>query len=231
MRIHAVLEIAGSVAGMLLYAYLRNRDGDRIDDRSRLTVLIGAAIGAVIGARLLWWLGEPGASLRAILAGKTIVGGLLGGLIGVEAAKRAAGIRTRTGDLFVFPLIAAMIVGRIGCFAAGPADRTHGLPSTLPWAIAAGDDVLRHPVALYEIAFLLLMVPLLSQVRGAPGDRFRLFLTSYLAFRLAIDFLKPYPAPIAAGLSAIQWACVAGLLYYAADAVARRRFFRQEASA
>jgi hypothetical protein len=48
----------------------------------------------------------------------------------------------------------------------------------------------------------------------AEGDRFRLFLASYLAFRLAVDFLKPDPPAIALGMSAIQWACVAGLLYY-----------------
>lgn len=226
---HTLFEVAGSTAGVLLYARLRAKQGDPVSDRARLTVLIGAAIGAMLGARLLWWIGEPHLSFAHILSGKTIVGGLLGGLIGVEIAKKIAGIRTSTGDLFVFPMMLATIIGRIGCFLAGPADHTHGDPSNLPWAIAIGDGVRRHPVALYEIAFLILLAPLLARVQGRQGDRFRLYLASYLAFRLAVDFIKPFPVPIAGGLTAIQWACVAGLLYYAS--VFARRTFEREATA
>src|SRR5207247_5394973 len=55
----------------------------------------------------------------------------------------------------------------------------------------------------------------LGMTRLREGDRFRIFLASYLAFRLAVDFIKPEPRPILLGLTAIQWACVAGLIYYA----------------
>src|SRR5260221_7020282 len=138
----------------------------------------------------------------------------------------------------------------------GPGYNTAGLPTTLPWGMAIADGVKRHPVALYEIVFLLALALALHFVRVGnvesvmseeerargilerakgilerakgegrrakedtqlafqSGDRFRLFLTSYLAFRLAVDFLKPDPPPLLLGLSAIQWACVAGLVYY-----------------
>jgi hypothetical protein len=46
------------------------------------------------------------------------------------------------------------------------------------------------------------------------GDLFKAFMVAYLGFRLVIDTLKP-DVRIAFGFSAIQWACVAGLLYYA----------------
>jgi prolipoprotein diacylglyceryltransferase len=213
--IHTVFEITASAAGVALYGVLRARHGDPVDDRARLTVLVGAAVGAALGARFLWLLGDPG--------GKTIVGGLLGGLIGVELAKKLRGIRTSTGDLFVMPLILAICIGRIGCFLAGPEDRTYGLPSDLPWAIAMSDGVRRHPVALYEIAFLLALAPLLRLAR-VQGDRFRIFMTSYLVFRFFVDFLKPYPRPILAGLTAIQWACLAGVAYYASVFARRVRF-------
>ncbi|HXH92023.1 MAG TPA: prolipoprotein diacylglyceryl transferase family protein, partial [Thermoanaerobaculia bacterium] len=82
----------------------------------------------------------------------------------------------------------------------------------------------RHPVALYEIAFLLALLPVLRRIRknevagtgplSRDGDTFRIFLASYLLFRLAVDFLKPDPRPILLGMTAIQWACAAGLLYY-----------------
>jgi prolipoprotein diacylglyceryltransferase len=217
LRVHFLFEVAGYLAAVLVYAVSRSRRGDRLPDRDRSTVLAGAALGAALGSRLLFVLCEPSrfGDPGSWFAGKTVVGGLLGGLIGVELAKKWSGITRSSGDLFVDPLIMAMCIGRIGCFLAGPIDKTAGRPSSLPWAMAVGDGVPRHPVALYEIAFLLLLGVALRRV-SREGDRFRIFLGSYLLFRLGIDFLKPEPAAIWAGLSAIQWACVAGVLYYVA---------------
>lgn len=182
-------------------------------------MILAAALGALAGSRLLAAVADlpafPGAWHRPAywIHGKTVVGGLLGGWIGVELAKWRAGIRVRTGDLFAAPLAAGIAIGRVGCFLAGPGDHTAGTPTSLPWGIAVGDGVRRHPVALYETAFLLLLLPVLLRLgrSGTPGNAFRLFAGAYLAFRLAVDFVKPDPPPIAGGLSAIQWACVAGL--------------------
>ena len=204
--LHFGFETLGYLAGAVVYTILRQRRGDVIPDPARLNVLVGAAVGAAIGSRLLAWLCDPSFS-HSLLAGKTIVGGLLGGWLGVELAKKLTGIRQRTGDLFVLPLITAMAIGRIGCFLTGPFDRTVGLPSELPWAIAMGDDVPRHPVALYEIAFLIAL--------GFLTTKFRVFLPSYLAFRFFVDFLKPDPPPLFASLTAIQLACLAGMAWYA----------------
>lgn len=225
LRIHFLFELLGYSAGAIVYVRTRARRGDAISDPHRAIVLSGAALGAAIGTRLLFVLCEPArlGDPAAWISGKTVVGGLLGGLIGVETIKAIQGIRRSTGDLFVYPLLTAMCIGRIGCFLAGPIDKTAGLPTSLPWGIAIADGVKRHPVALYEIAFLLLWAGLqpgidrLRRAKARPtveGDRFRLFLASYLAFRLAVDFLKPEPPPLWLGLSAIQWACVAGMLYY-----------------
>jgi prolipoprotein diacylglyceryltransferase len=156
--------------------------------------------------------------LLLLYSAKTIVGGLLGGLLGVEATKALLGERARTGDLYVYPLILAIAVGRIGCFLAGVSDATAGTTSALPWAIDQGDGVLRHPTALYEILVLGALALALRTVERrrtlAPGALFALFLSGYLAWRLAAEFLKPVE-PLALGLSAIQWACVLGLLHYA----------------
>ena len=38
-------------------------------------------------------------------------------------------------------------------------------------------------------------------------------MVSYMSFRLLVDFIKPEPR-VALGLSVIQWACMATLLYY-----------------
>lgn len=220
--VHFAFETAGYVAAAVVYAVQRARRGDSVPDETRATVLAGAAAGAMIGTRLLYILCDPANNLHNVFGGKTIVGGLLGGLIGVEITKKLLGVRRSTGNLFVEPLIVAMCIGRIGCFLTGPADHTAGIPTSLPWGIAIADGVRRHPVALYEVGFLLLLLPTVRYVRtrelahAGPreGDTFRLFLASYLLFRLLVDFLKPDPRPILFALSAIQWACVAGLLYY-----------------
>src|SRR3954471_2997914 len=161
LRVHLAFEILGYIAGAAVYVFSRIRRGDVVPDRDRATVLSGAALGAGIGARLLFMLSIPGADF---FGGKTVVGGLLGGLIGVELAKKWKGITTSTGDLFVYPLITAMAIGRIGCFLAGPIDKTAGLPTSLPWGIAIADGVRRHPVALYEIAFLITLAFGLSHI-------------------------------------------------------------------
>lgn len=212
--VHFAFEVAGYIAAGVVYTIVRQRRGDAVADHARAFVLAGAALGAAIGARLLFWLCDPALTLRS-MSGKTVVGGLLGGLIGVEIAKRIIGVRRSTGDLFVLPIIAALCLGRIGCFLAGPMDHTAGDPTNLPWGIAIADGVRRHPVALYEIAFLLVLALIVARPKSREGDSFRIFLSSYLAFRLAVDFLKPEPKPLLLGMSAIQWACLAGLLYYA----------------
>ena len=229
--LHFLLEAGGYLLAVAIYLRQRRRLGDPLSDDRRLSLVVAAAIGAAVGSRALFWLCEPGQTLRhaadlAYLAGgKTIVGALLGGLAAVELRKRALGITAPTGDLYVVPLCAGMAVGRVGCFLAGPADHTAGTPTSLPWGIAWGDGVRRHPTALYEIAFLLLLALLLRRATvepARPGFAFALFLASYLAFRLAVDFIKPEPPPLWLGLSAIQIACGIGLGYYAV--ILPRRF-------
>jgi prolipoprotein diacylglyceryltransferase len=157
-----------------------------------------------------------------------VVGGLLGGWFGVEIAKRMTGIRRRTGDLFVLPLCVSIAVGRVGCLLAGLADDTYGKPTSLPWALDLGDGIGRHPVQLYEILYLVLVGVLLStNIRLAEGARFRIFLAAYLAWRIAIDFLKPQP--LIHGMNPIQWACVAGLAALGALYLKDRRASRRKA--
>ncbi|WP_258929325.1 prolipoprotein diacylglyceryl transferase family protein [Flavobacterium davisii] len=61
--------------------------------------------------------------------------------------------------------------------------------------IDLGDGKLRHPVALYEIVFLLGLIFLfykLEKVDFINGDRFKLFFLLYFLYRFFIEFLKPY---------------------------------------
>jgi prolipoprotein diacylglyceryltransferase len=98
------------------------------------------------------------------MGGKTIVGALIFGLIAVELMKRYIGVSQSTGDLYAISLALGIAIGRIGCFLTGLTDNTHGTPSTLPWAINFGDGIPRHPTQLYEIVFLVAIMPLLHRI-------------------------------------------------------------------
>lgn len=218
---HPVLEALAYAVGFRLY--LKGRRPERLTDSQYNSVVAGAIVGAALGSKALAWLVHPAelwarrADPAAWLGGKTIVGGLLGGVIGVEWAKKRSGVGVSTGDDLTVPLAAGMAIGRVGCFLTGLSDDTEGVATRLPWGVDFGDGVRRHPTSLYECAFLLLVAFVLSRRRPAvEGDRFKAFMVLYLAWRLAVDFLKPYPRPFL-GLGAIQVAAVLGLVYFARE--------------
>jgi len=187
-------------------------------------VVVGCILGAAIGNKLVFWIQVPHLlqvvepDWRLLASGQSIVGGLLGGLVGVELAKKLAGLAGSTGDQFVLPLVAGTVVGRIGCFLAGLHDSTYGEPTALPWGVDLGDGVARHPTQLYDIAFVLALGLLLWRQRPLlarqPGLAFKLYLSGYLAWRLLVDGIKPVPYAYWLGLSGIQWVCLLALLCY-----------------
>jgi prolipoprotein diacylglyceryltransferase len=221
---HLIFESLAYAVGFAIYRANRNREGDILESTTRSSVIVAAILGAAIGSKVLAWLEEPAALVGGFQAfwpgGKTIVGALLGGTIAVEWIKRRLNIQARTGDLFAVPIAAGTMVGRLGCLLGGVNDHTAGNSTNVPWAVNFGDGIPRHPTQLYDILFLAALIFLLRKLkplRLASGDLYRVFLFSYLAWRLVIDFLKPDP-PFA-GLSSIQWCCLAGVFWYSRDIV------------
>ncbi len=217
---HALFEVLAYFVGFQTYLLLRRRQRrESLPVEQNLWVIVGCVFGALIGAKVLAWLESPvdywshRHELAGWVGGKTIVGGLLGGWVGVEIAKKLMGVGRRTGDGFVFPLILGTAIGRVGCFMTGLADHTHGVATRLPWGVDFGDGIRRHPAQLYEIAFLLALgAALLLRARRPhrPGALFRWFMLGYLGFRFLIEFIKPrYTIPFV-GFSAIQVASLAG---------------------
>jgi phosphatidylglycerol---prolipoprotein diacylglyceryl transferase len=205
---------------------LRGVRRDAIPLSQRTSIIVGGMVGALVGAKLLvlfqhldllWQ--DWHQLLWLLVQGKTVVGALLGGLIGVELTKKWIGVTQSTGDVFVYPLIVGTAIGRIGCFLTGLSDRTYGIATTLPWGVNFGDGIARHPTQLYEIIFLLgllLVLKLRENRLRKNGDRFKIFLMAYLGFRFLIDFIKPEFRPLL-GLSAIQLASLLGIVYYHHD--------------
>jgi prolipoprotein diacylglyceryltransferase len=230
---HILLEWLAYALGGAMYWRARQRLVQPPQSWRRLAIVAGAVAGAALGSKILYILDYWGSLQQAPwaewLSGKTIVGALLGGLLGVEGMKVAIDWQRSTGDAFVAPLVVGMVIGRVGCQLSDVHDLTYGIPTSLPWSWNYGDGVPRHPTALYEIAGLLVLAAVIAvakPLRAIPGDRFRALMVGYLSLRLALDFLKPpHGLPAAGvpvpgdlfGLSAIQWACVAGLVWYARD--------------
>lgn len=223
LSLHGLLEALGIFIAFRYYLLLRWRQGDSIPSENRIWIIIAATLGAVLGSRLIGtlenipqWLAAPN-KLQYFWGNKTLVGGLLGGLAGVECVKKLIGENQRSGDLFVYPLLLGMIIGRIGCFSSGIYEETYGFPSKLPWAMDLGDGRLRHPVVLYEILFLSLLwiaiANLRKQLRLEQGASFKLMMIAYLGFRFLLDYIKP-GWRYAFGLGTIQLVCLAGLAYY-----------------
>jgi phosphatidylglycerol---prolipoprotein diacylglyceryl transferase len=230
--VHLAFETGGFSVGGLLYWRTSNAVTQPPDRWTRWGLLAGAAVGAAVGSRglymLQYWSALAGQPLAMWLGGKTIVGGLLGAIVGVEVAKRALNWNTSTGDGFVLPVMVAIAIGRVGCQLSGLSDLTYGNVTTLPWGWNYGDGLPRHPTALYEILGIIALAVLLTVARFTTrrGDHFRAFIVGYLLLRFCLDFLKPPFGAASAGalvpelwgaLSAIQWVCLAGLAYYGPD--------------
>lgn len=186
--------------------------------RERVAIGLGAFCGAMLAAKLPFvilgggWL-DPG---------KTILAGLAGGYLGVEAAKWILGLRVKLGDGYAVPLAAAVAVGRMGCFFNGCCG---GVETTAPWAIAG-----RHPAALYEVGFHIAMALVLWRLyerRAFPRQLLKLYLISYGLFRFGVEFIRT-ESRLVAGLTgyqigALAMAGVMALLWWVD---ARERFAR-----
>jgi prolipoprotein diacylglyceryltransferase len=201
---------------------LRKLTTDQISNGNRLSIILGAIVGAFVGSRLIGFLENPMITFNTqnmilLLNTKSIMGGLFGGLIGVESSKIIIKEKHSSGDLFTFPIIVGIIIGRIGCFLSGIKEFTYGNETSLITGIDLGDGLSRHPTSLYEIIFLILLFIFLKKItlytNKESGLLFKIFMISYFGFRFMIEFLKPNIFYVL-GLSSIQLLCMTCWIYY-----------------
>jgi prolipoprotein diacylglyceryltransferase len=229
---HLLFEGSGYALAFVIFLWLRRKGGDTIDVPLRWSVVAAAFVGGALGSKVLYWAEDPATTAAHwrdpiyLLGGKTIIGGLIGGWVAVELTKKYVGINESTGDLFAVPLAMGIATGRIGCFLTGLSDKTYGTPTTLPWGVDFGDGVPRHPTQLYEVLFLVGLSALLYKLlpigdgtsaastmhRWKSGDVFKLFMISYLGFRVILDFWKPSDPAVFLRMGTLQWASVIGVV-------------------
>jgi phosphatidylglycerol:prolipoprotein diacylglycerol transferase len=180
----------------------------------RLAIIyFGGLAGAFLGAKLAYlaaegWQHAADPDRWSIwLSGKSIMGALPGGWIGVEWMKRQLGYRAITGDRFALLLPIPLILGRIGCLNAGCCTGKNFAWGQWP---AVGVEITFQAIAL--IALLIL-----RRKQWQHGQHFHLYLIAYATFRFGHEFLRATPTlPI--GLSGYQiiallTACAAVIAY------------------
>ena len=187
--------ISAAIAGYLFYKYEFPDDYKHPAVAGYRHYLFTLSVGALLGATLLGTLNLWVSDVAGI--GRSILGGILGGIAAVEWYKARHGIQGSTGAALVVPLGIGIATGRVGCFLVGLQDYTYGTATSLPWAWDFGDGVLRHPVQLYESFSMTLAVIVFAFVlKYRPQDTvksgFYWFVAWYGVQRFAFEFIKPY---------------------------------------
>ncbi|SFA47358.1 Prolipoprotein diacylglyceryltransferase [Pedobacter suwonensis] len=217
---HYIFETLAFIIGVRLYYHYKKGIADPISDENRLWIMLGAMLGALVGSRVVAVLETPEVvnhlTFSVLYQSKTIVGGLLGGLFGVELIKKIIGVNIASGDVYVIPILVALIIGRIGCFSMGIDEPTYGIPTRFFMGMDLGDGIPRHPIMLYEMIYLVLLIFLFNGLKHKElinGDRFKLFMVLYFLFRFLIEFIKPYHS-LFLNLSSIHWSALFIFIYY-----------------
>jgi phosphatidylglycerol:prolipoprotein diacylglycerol transferase len=197
------------IVSLLFWARLARREPQV------MLIYLGALGGAFVGAKLLYlaaegWLYAGSPQRWQIWAtGKSVLGALLGGYLGVELAKNALHYKKATGDWFAIIAPCSIALGRLGCLAQGCCPGLRCDPA--PWTLRDAQGTTRWPAVPAEIAFNLaaITVALILRRRGKmTGQHFHLFLIGYGLFRFLHEFLRDTPR-VAGGLSGYQFGAAA----------------------
>ena len=230
---HATLTSAAVMCAAVAVGWYLGRgsqEGLGLSPSQRRWLSFAAFCGGFLGAKLPFAVIHPGGPFSPpawLSDGRTILGGLVGGYLAVEAAKSLLGVRVKTGDGFAVPVAAAIGVGRLSCFFARCC---YGVQTALPWGVDFGDGLRRHPTQAYETAFHLAMAGVLAALRRRglfPRQLMKLYILSYLAYRFLTEFIRPEPR-LVGPLTAYQTAALvlapvfAGLWVLDAHAAAPR---------
>lgn len=192
------------------------------------TIVFAAALGGLLGARLLFIIEEWSNFLAAPLsfiftgAGFTWYGGFLGGIIAVSWVVKKNKIPWLVGADIAGPALAiAYGVGRIGCHVAGDGD--WGTVTDMPWGVAYTNAIVGwanpytgvpyppgvrvHPTPIYEFLQGVVIFAILWSIRKkgyAPGTLAWIYLVLAGFARFTVEFWRINP-DLGWGLSEAQW--------------------------
>jgi phosphatidylglycerol:prolipoprotein diacylglycerol transferase len=219
------MALAALTAAWVVHAELKRKG---YNPELASTMVFAAAIGGLVGARILFIVEEWSNFLRSPWefiftgAGFTWYGGFLGGVLGVSWVVRKNKIPwLRAADIAAPALAIAYGIGRLGCHVAGDGD--WGTVTEMPWGVAYTNAIIGwvdpttgvpyppgvrvHPTPIYEFLESVVIFGILWALRKkqyAPGMMFWLYLALSGLARLGVEFWRLNP-PLALGLSEAQW--------------------------
>jgi phosphatidylglycerol:prolipoprotein diacylglycerol transferase len=220
--------MALAFVGSWLFArwYLPRRG---VEAEAALDLVLAAAIGGLVGARLLYvatnwsvFAANPLWIPQLQRGGMVFYGGLIGGAAAVTAYvlyKRLPVSVIADGGAMAVPIGSA--IGRLGCFLNGccsgrPTDQWFGIefPGTLSRVVPTQLIDSAANTAIFLVLFFLAV-----RVRPRGGTLWWAFLALYGTSRFLVEMLRVNP-PLALGLTQAQWISVpmvvaglAGLLW------------------
>lgn len=175
-------------------AFWRSRRGD---SPQMFLVILGALIGAACGSKLGYGFAEIRVLLTSphwlemLIVGKTVLGGLLGGYVGVEITKSIVRYKGITGDLFAQMIPLSIALGRLGCVANRCCPGKEIAPTW--YAVTHGDGSVHWPASEVELLFNVtaaLVFGILRRQKILTGQHFHLYMISYGAFRFAHEWMR-----------------------------------------
>jgi phosphatidylglycerol:prolipoprotein diacylglycerol transferase len=184
-------------------------------DRRLPWIYAAALVSALAGAKLAFFVAEGWAWWNqperwiVLLTGKSILGALLGGYLGVECAKRWTGYTKPTGDLFAVIVPIGIVIGRFGCLMQGCCP---GVVMEVSWfTTLTPDGFYRWPAVPAEILFNLLAILGFAVLRAGhwlTGQHFHVYLMAAGLFRFFHEFFRDTPR-IVGGWSGYQFLSLA----------------------
>lgn len=196
----------GIFVGIGYYMFDANRKG--ATNRGGLLIIASALFFGIIGSKIPLMFESN--NIAVIAYGKSIVGGLLGGMAGVFMIKKLFKIKLRMGNVIAPAVALGMSIGRMGCFLNGCC---YGIKAS--WGFDFGDSCLRLPTQLFEVAFHFIAFILLHYYKNkvkTPGILFKIYVVAYFIFRFFIEFIRQNPK-IWLNISIYQIICILGIMF------------------
>lgn len=203
-RWYGIAYLVGFAASYFILGWLSDRWGLGLSIDDRLTIILGAMAGVIIGSRLgyvlvygngFYWT-HPAQVLALWDGGMAWHGGLAGILIAGAILSRTMRIPFLTiCDLGCVGAPIGFFLGRLANFVN---DELWGRVTTVPWGMVfpGAGPLPRHPSQLYEAfleGFVIFIVMLwLATRRPAPfrGTLLGWLLTLYGSFRILVEFFR-----------------------------------------
>ncbi len=221
----AMMALAFLVGGSIIAIALEEKG---IDPDHAWSILFWAAVGGIVGSRLLVifddWQGFLEQPVTYLISGSGFIwyGGLVGGFLSVTLYLRQQGVRWLVAVDAIAPALAlGHAIGRIGCQISGDGD--WGRPTQLPWGMGYPEavigwaawlrenglppDVRVHPAPAYETILYSGIFVVLWSLRGRglrAGSLLWIYLILSSIARFLVEIIRVEPV-VAGGLTQAQW--------------------------